>query len=264
MRVLDLFCGKEGEDGLHGWSRAFAQRGHEVVTVDIDPAYHPTFAKDILDCGQVTFADLGPFDVVLASPPCDHFSVASIYRNWKEVGEDHLEPISPAAEKACEIVRHTLRLIDELKPRFWWLENPRAALRKMPFMRPYPRTTVSYCRYGLTMMKPTDIWGVWGSWTGRGCCRAGDPCHTAAPRGSHAPGTSQDPSKSAADRAVIPPLLSMEVCLSAEADLGDRRMPLPTIPAGVGTWSRSTREAARRPPPRRGRRARTLGAGPWP
>ena len=241
MRVLDLFCGKEGDDGLHGWSRAFAQRGHEVVTVDLDPSFHPTVAKDIMSIGASYFDDFGHFDVVLSSPPCEHFSVAAISRNWI-VGEGgRLLPRTPAAEKACELVEHTLQLIDDLRPARHWMENPRDALRKMKFMEMLPttltplrRTTVSYCRYGLTMMKPTDIWGVWGSWTGRGCCHNGDPCHTRAPRGSKTPGSTQG-MVGAENRAVIPPLLSMEVCLSAEADLNDRLMPVPVVPAGRGT-----------------------------
>jgi len=43
MRVLDLFS------GLGGWSQAFKDRGHEVVTVDIAPKFAPIICKDIME-----------------------------------------------------------------------------------------------------------------------------------------------------------------------------------------------------------------------
>jgi hypothetical protein len=232
VRVLDLFAGMEGPDGLHGWSRAFAERGHQVTTVDIEPSFRPTVLGDVM---RLEPRDLGRFDVAVISPPCERFSVAAISKNWVYHPEtDSLTPRRPEAERACDLVKRAIWLAWECGARLWWLENPRAALRKMDFMRQYRRTTLSWCRYGLTMMKPTDIWGVWGSWAGRGCCRNGDPCHIAAPRGSKVPGTTQG-IKGSANRAVIPPQLSLEVCLSAEADLNQRLMPAPVLEAGRGT-----------------------------
>jgi hypothetical protein len=157
LRVLDLFAGKEGEDGLHGWSRAFAQRGHEVVTVDIVPAFRPTILADIM---KLEPKDIGKVDVALISPPCEHFSVAAISRNWVYHPEtDSLTPRRKEAEMACNLVKQSLYLALECGAKLWWLENPRAALRKMPFMRELPttktplkRTTVSYCLAGETMV----------------------------------------------------------------------------------------------------------------
>lgn len=39
MRVLDLFS------GLGGWSAAFRDRGHEVITLDIEPKFKPDIVK---------------------------------------------------------------------------------------------------------------------------------------------------------------------------------------------------------------------------
>ena len=41
LRVLDLFAGEKG------WSQAFADAGHEVVTVEINPAQNPTIVAEI-------------------------------------------------------------------------------------------------------------------------------------------------------------------------------------------------------------------------
>ena len=60
---------------------------------------------------------------------------------------------------AIENVLRTLMLMDEIAPALWFIENPRAVLRKMPFMpNGDSRHEVWYCQYGDTRAKPTDIW----------------------------------------------------------------------------------------------------------
>ena len=39
LRVLDLFAGEKG------WSQAFADAGHIVVTVELNPAQNPTICS---------------------------------------------------------------------------------------------------------------------------------------------------------------------------------------------------------------------------
>ena len=54
--------------------------------------------------------------------------------------------------------QHVLKLIDQLQPRYYFIENPRGGMRKMEWMKGLPRYTVTYCQYGDNRMKPTDIW----------------------------------------------------------------------------------------------------------
>lgn len=54
----------------------------------------------------------------------------------------------------------------------------------MRFMRDLPRYTVTYCQYGDTRMKPTDIWTNHPDPQFKPACSNGDPCHERAPRGS--------------------------------------------------------------------------------
>lgn len=51
-----------------------------------------------------------------------------------------------------------LELIRVLKPRFWFIENPRGRMRAYPPMSQFLRRTVYYSAYGHLIAKPTDIW----------------------------------------------------------------------------------------------------------
>jgi hypothetical protein len=210
MNVIDLFC------GLKGWSEPFLERGHEVITLDIDPKFHPDIVADILEVEPEDF----PWrpDAILASPPCEAFSVLRIGRNW--TGPDDPNPHSPKtpeAAHAVKLVEKTINLIEQMSPRFFVIENPRAKLRKLPMMARFDRVTVTYCQYGLKYMKPTDLWGGFPkSWAPRPICSNGDPCHVRAPRGSLTGVQSRTPSEI---KAKIPRELALEICLAMERDL---------------------------------------------
>jgi len=77
-----------------------------------------------------------------------------------------------------------LEVIDSLKPKYWFMENPRGLLRKFEFMSSLFRQTVTYCQYGMPYMKPTDIWTNCNEWTPRPMCKNGDSCHAEAKRGA--------------------------------------------------------------------------------
>jgi hypothetical protein len=230
MRVLDLFA------GLRGWSEPFAARGHEVYSVDLDPRFDVDLHADIL----TLVADAIPWrpDIILASPPCEAFSVMTIGRNWTR---EHT-PKTDKARLAVQLVEATRRLIDELAPTYYVIENPRAKLRKLPTLADLDRRTVTYCQYGEPFMKPTDLWGGFPpSWTARPVCKPRAACHVSAARGSRTgiqSGTdrtkfrggmiedmarlySTDPRRIelSALRAKIPATLALDICRAAEIDL---------------------------------------------
>ena len=70
------------------------------------------------------------------------------------------------------------------------------------------RHTVTYCQYGDTRMKPTDIWTNAEWWEPKPPCKNGMPCHVAAPRGSV---TGTQGIKGAKGRSVIPAELFHEI-----------------------------------------------------
>lgn len=180
MKVLELFA------GTRSIGRAFEKAGHEVFSIEWDKQFENIdLYQDIL---TVTADDilekLGCPDVIWASPDCTTFSIAAISHHRRKNHETgSLDPVSDYA-KQCDIVdQHVLDLIKELKPKYWFIENPRGGMRKMAWMQGLPRYTVTYCQYGDTRMKPTDIWTNHPNPNFKPMCKNGDPCHESAPRG---------------------------------------------------------------------------------
>jgi hypothetical protein len=244
VRVLDLFA------GLRGWSDPFAERGHDVLTLDIEPRFGADYQADILTWDPTTL----PWtpDIILASPPCEKFSVLAIGKNWLP----GYAPRHDGTRTAIRIAQRTAETIELLQPAFWVVENLVGMLRKLHLL-PYERRTVTYCQYGGFTRKPTDLWGGFPPTLSlRRMCRNGDPCHVASPRGSttgiqgddqpkvRAKDGTRKPAKStrrgslenvkrearehfgtsnqqdlAALRAKIPRELALDVCIAAERDL---------------------------------------------
>lgn len=180
--VLDLFA------GLRGWSDPWKAAGWDVITLDNEERFDSDITVDIRKFAvspyhyiqRAGFGDRKP-DVILASPPCEAFSVMTIGRNWTE---EH-EPKTEKAELAMELVNATVSTIRTIKPRYWVMENPRAKLRKLPMVQGFDRVTVTYCQYGEPFMKPTDLWGGFPpSWWARPMCKPRADCHVGAARGS--------------------------------------------------------------------------------
>ena len=119
-------------------------------------------------------------EFVWASPPCTTFSVASCYHHWNP--EDDQGNRIPKSEKAVEgllILEKTIWILNELQPKYFVIENPRGLMRKMGCMEYLERQTVTYCQYGDSRMKPTDLWTNLGNygWKPRPMCKNGDSCH---------------------------------------------------------------------------------------
>lgn len=202
MRVLELFSGTQSI------SKEFRKAGHETYTVDYNkvfqpPKYEPTdLCIDVLDLtAEMILERFGQPDVIWASPDCSTYSVSAIFHHRIKEESGNLKPKSEKAQKSDEVVKHVLELIKELKPKFFFIENPRAGLRKMDFMKDLPRYTITYCQYGDKRMKPTDIWTNHPNPKFKPPCKKGDKCHEPAPRGSK---TGTQALKNSIERARIP------------------------------------------------------------
>ena len=198
MKVLELFA------GTRSIGKEFEAKGHEVFSVEWDKDFKnidlyadisTLTAKEILE-------KFGYPDVIWASPDCTTFSVAAISKHRRRNPENgNLEPISDYAKFCDATDQHVLDLIRELNPTFFFIENPRGAMRKMEWMQGIPRYTITYCQYGDTRMKPTDIWTNHPDPQFKPPCKNGDSCHMKAPRGSR---TGTQGIKGAKERARIP------------------------------------------------------------
>lgn len=133
---------------------------------------------------------------------CTTYSIAAISKHRRKNDKTgNLDPISDYAKKCDDVNKHVLKMVRELNPKYWFIENPRAGLRKMDFMQGLPRYTVIYCQYGDSRMKPTDLFTNHPDPKFKPPCKNGDSCHEAAPRGSR---TGTQGIKGAKDRSRIP------------------------------------------------------------
>lgn len=200
MKILELFA------GTRSIGKAFESRGHEVFSVEWDKNFkNIDLYADIstLTAKQVIKLCHGVPDVIWASPDCTTYSIAAISHH-RQKAEYSLDPVSEYAVFCDKTNRHVLNLINELKPVFYFIENPVGGLRKMDFMRGLYRYTVTYCQYGDTRQKPTDIWTNHPDPDFKAPCKRGASCHEHAPRGSK---TGTQGLKGSVERGIIPPLL---------------------------------------------------------
>lgn len=198
MKVLELFA------GTRSIGKAFEQRGHEVFSVEWSKDFENIDLYE--DISKVTAEDIlklfGKPDVIWASPDCATFSIAAISHHRKKNPETgSLEPVSAYAKFCDKVDKHVLELIEQLQPKYYFIENPRGGMRKMEWMKNLPRYTVTYCQYGDNRMKPTDIWTNHPNPGFLPMCHNGDPCHVPAPRGSK---TGTQGLKGSRERSVIP------------------------------------------------------------
>ena len=202
MKVLELFAGSRSI------GKVADRLAFDVYSSDIEQFGGIDYIVDILDF-DVTKIPFKP-DIIWASCPCTAFSVAAIGKNWTKVGDDYI-PKNPRAEFGLKLVQKTLEIIEYFNPTYFFIENPRGMLRKMPIMADLPRHGVTYCQYGDTRMKPTDIWTNSTKWIPRPMCKNGEPCHVAAPRGSK---TGTQGLKGSYERSKIPEDLCYEILKS--------------------------------------------------
>ena len=202
MKVLELFAGSRSI------GKAAKILGYQVFSSDLINFENIDYVTSILDfdINKVPFQP----DIIWASPPCTAFSVAAIGKNWTKDGDNYIAK-NPRADFGLELVKKTIQIIEALKPTYFFIENPRGMLRKMPIMANLNRQGVTYCQYGDTRMKPTDIWTNSLNWIPRPMCKNGDDCHIAAPRGSS---TGTQGLKGAYERSKIPEDLCLEILKS--------------------------------------------------
>jgi len=222
MKVVWDLCA-----GAHGWISGIPDlENWEVYSIDNNPTFNCTITGDLRRWSYMKLIHSGwPHpDLILFSPPCTTFSIASCSTHWTPPPDRR--PKTDAAVRGNQIVESGIAIIlDALKygptEPAWILENPRGLLRKMPYMERYNdlRVTVWYCQYGDERAKPTDLWGEFPTyWAPRPQCKNGNPnCdHERAPRGAK---TGTQGRKGNTARALVPEGLSRSVFEAMNVEL---------------------------------------------
>jgi site-specific DNA-cytosine methylase len=154
---LELFSGSKQITNV-----AKAEFNYKTFTIDFEPKFKPDLTMDILKLPLKKIPHYNKINVVWASVPCTWFSILNIKDHWNKLTYSHRQyyyiPKSPEAIKAVQILEKTIWVIKKINPQYWFIENPRGALRHMPQMNFAPFLyTVSYNDFGAGIYKPTDI-----------------------------------------------------------------------------------------------------------
>lgn len=151
-KMLDLFA------GTRCVSKEFEKAGWETYSVDWDRKFENiSLYADIskLTAGDIIKLCGGKPDVVWLSPDCSSYSISAIFHHRQKVG-DTLVPKSDYAKFCDSTNEHVMQLLEELRPKYFFIENPRAGMRKMDFITQRERSgfmkryTVTYCFAGET------------------------------------------------------------------------------------------------------------------
>lgn len=215
MKVLEMFA------GTRSISKEFEARGHQTFSIEWDRNFQniDLYADVLTVTSDMILERFGKPDVIWVSPDCTTYSIAAISHHRRREPNGNLAPVSEYARFCDRVNLHVHNLIMALSPRVWFIENPRVGMRKMDFMSVLPRYTVTYCQYGDTRMKPTDIWTNHPHPNFKPPCHNGDPCHVRAPRGAS---TGTQGIKGSRDRSVIPEALCQHIVDICEEAVGGK------------------------------------------
>ena len=126
--LLEVFSGT-GSVG-----KVFREHGWRVTSVDIGADFEPDICCNVLDLTPAMIP--GHIDLMWASPPCTHYSIARTSANTPR-----------DLDGSDALVQHTLDLAAQLLCPFF-IENPHSGLlRKRDVMAGIPYRVVDYCKY---------------------------------------------------------------------------------------------------------------------
>jgi DNA (cytosine-5)-methyltransferase 1 len=118
---MDLFC------GAGGFSEGFKEMGFDIVysldnwrsAVDTIKQNHPDTEVVKADVTETDASDLPHADVIIGGPPCTEFSYS------KKGGGGNIK-------EGMKLVLRFLYFIQELRPRWWIMENVPRLLNTLP------------------------------------------------------------------------------------------------------------------------------------
>ena len=212
MRVLELFSGSATFSGV-------AKDLRNAKTLTCDKFIESDLMMPIEDVTKELIIErLGIPTAIWASPVCSAWSKTGWFYYWDTDfyrKTRKFKSKSDFANESIEMVRKSIEIFSWFPEATFFMENPQGMLQRHPvinqFIRyslPVTRHLVTYCQYGDTVMKPTQIWTNSIKWKPKKACSAGDPCHISSPMGTMKGSRSK---KDSFERSKIPVSLCKEI-----------------------------------------------------
>lgn len=148
LRILEVFSGPNKSASSAIREIVSNPELLHIITVDVNEEYDPTICVDVLKWNPSSAFYRRTVHFAWFSPPCPEYSVA------KTTGSRDLR----AADMTAKAV---LRLIRQIQPVAWVIENPTGLLRQRPFMKGLTEflQPTTYCMFnGYEYRKETDIY----------------------------------------------------------------------------------------------------------
>lgn len=207
----------EGFAGEGKLAKFFKEAGYEVITIDNNPNLKPDICVDMLNFNINMLPEkFSKPDVIHFGVPCTKFSIAGRSSNFTNFMPNDIDSCV-----ALALVYKSLNIINKLKPKSWFIENPVGYLRKFPFMKELIRRTVWYCQYGDKRAKPTDFFTNRYDWITKKCFNNNPNCHhERAPRGSK---TGTQGLNNAFERGTYPDGLCKDIVNLCEGNVKERQ-----------------------------------------
>jgi hypothetical protein len=135
---------------------------YKTFTVDIEKKYQPDLCTDLTKINLNQIPGQRKVSIIWASIPCTTYSILNLHNHWEKITHSHRKynyvPKTNEAKKAIQLLEKTIWLIKSINPTFYFIENPRGALRHMPQINFAPiRHEITYSDFGMDIYKPTDI-----------------------------------------------------------------------------------------------------------
>ncbi|MCA9178635.1 MAG: DNA cytosine methyltransferase [Planctomycetales bacterium] len=145
--ILSLF------DVSGEWSRPYREAGYPVAHIDILNEHCPCDVWDIN--GMEWLDDNGLCDVwgILAAVPCTDFAASGA--RWFAAKD-----ADGSTDASVALARHTLAIIEFLRPAWWVIENPVGRLPSLvPDLKEFGPWYFQPCDFGDPYTKKTGLWG---------------------------------------------------------------------------------------------------------
>ena len=186
--ALELFAGSRS------FGKAAEKKGYKVFSMDKFITEDMHFVGGVEDLTKEMIVEHlgGEPTVIWGSPVCSAWSKTGWFHYWDtkiyKLTKKFIAKKSFAYE-SVEMVRKTIEIFSWFPKAFFYMENPQGMLAFHPVIQyfkvynlPVVKRLVTYCQYGHTVRKPTEIWTNNFEWKQRKPCSNGDTCHLKSPR----------------------------------------------------------------------------------